>query len=57
MTPAEREDFEARIGLAESKRELEALWQEIAAACTRAGDVEAYAELKAEVGKRLKGLA
>ena len=57
MTPAEREDFEARIGLAESKRELEALWQEIAAACTRAGDVEAYAELKAEVAKRLKGLA
>ena len=57
MTPAAREDFEARIGLAESKRELEALWQEIAAECTKAGDVEAYAELKAEVGKRIKGLA
>lgn len=57
MTPAMRTDFEARIEFAEDKKALEALWQQIATECTKAGDVEAYAELKAEVSKKLKALA
>lgn len=57
MTPAMRDDFEARIEFAEDKKALEALWQNIAAECTKAGDVEAYAELKADVAKKLKALA
>lgn len=57
MEPVKRDEFAFAIDASTDRKKLEALWQTIATECTKAGDVEAYAELKALVAKKLKGLA
>jgi hypothetical protein len=57
MEPKTRDEFAFAIDASTDKKKLEALWQQIATKCTKVGDVEAYAELKALVAKKLKALA
>ena len=57
MDAKARDEFAFAIDAETDKRKLEALWQRIAAECTKAGDVEAYAELKALVARKAKALA
>jgi hypothetical protein len=56
MEPKARDEFAFAIDAATDKKKLEALWQQIASECTRQGDVESYAELKALTAKKLKAL-
>jgi hypothetical protein len=56
MSDSQRADWLAAIDAAEDARAAETLWQQIAQACTGAGDVPAYAELKAAMAKRMQAL-
>lgn len=56
MGSGEREGFAAQIEAAPTGKELEALWAGIAAACTKAGDIPAYEELKKQVIAKAKAL-
>jgi|SRR5579864_65627 len=56
MGSDEQEGFAAQIEAAPNGKELEALWASIAAACTKAGDVAAYEELKKQVIAKAKAL-
>ncbi|MGH9697932.1 MAG: ERF family protein [Candidatus Acidiferrales bacterium] len=51
-----KDDFQQRIVKLADKKAAQVLWQEIAAACTKAGDVQTYDELKAEVSAKVKAL-
>lgn len=50
------DDFMKQIEALTDRKRAESLWQTIAAACTKAGDVAAYNELKAAVAKKVKGM-
>jgi len=49
-------DFEAQIAALAKTKEAEALWQTIAAECTKSGDVAAYDELKKALAAKVKAL-
>ena len=49
-------DFLAAINALSDKKAAESLWQTIATECTKAGDVAAYAELKAAVSAKVKSI-
>ena len=56
MDDKDKQTFEAQIEAAPNAKELEALWAGIATACTKAGDVPAYEELKKQVIAKSKAL-
>ncbi len=49
-------DFKAAIEVLTDRREAESLWQTIAAACSKAGDIPTYNELKATIAAKVKTL-
>lgn len=49
-------DFHEQIAALDKQKEAEALWQTIAAACTKSGDVAAYDELKKALAAKVKAL-
>lgn len=49
-------DFLAAIDSLANSKDVDALWQKIAAACTASGDIPAYDELKAAMAKKAKAL-
>ena len=49
-------EFEAQITALAKPKEAEALWQTIAAECTKCGDIAAYDELKKALAARVKAL-
>lgn len=51
-----RAEYEKRIEALNNMKSAEVLWQEIAAACTKAGDVPAYDALKAAMAAKRKAL-
>lgn len=57
LDPRAREEFAALIAAASDRKHLESLWQTIAAACSKAGDTEAYEGLKALVSTKAKAIA
>lgn len=56
MDEKAKADFSTQIAELADKKAAEVLWQTIAAACTQAGDVQAYAELKSAVAAKVKAL-
>lgn len=56
MTEAQKADFTAAIEALADKKSSETLWQEIATACTKAGDIPAYDELKKLMSAKVKSL-
>lgn len=53
---AEKEKFVKSIAALATRKEGEALWQSIAAACSKASDTEAYDELKAALHARMDAI-
>ena len=51
-----KDAFVARIAALAKAKEADALWQEIAAACTKSGDVATYDELKKALAAKVKEL-
>lgn len=49
-----RTDFFAQIDACTDKKQVESLWSAIATACTKAGDIPAYDELKKAVSNKVK---
>lgn len=56
MDAKAKEEFAQQIAALTDKKAAEVLWQNIATACTQAGDVQAYNELKAAVAAKVKAL-
>lgn len=56
LDEAVKADYLAAIEALENKKASESLWQTIAAACTKAGDVAAYDELKKAMSAKVKTL-
>ena len=56
MDPRVKVDYAAAIDALTDRKAAEVLWQQIATECTKAGDVGAYAELKAAVAAKVKKL-
>ena len=50
------QDYREQIEKIPDRKHAESLWQSIAAACTKAGDVPAYNDLKAAVSAKVKSL-
>ena len=57
MDERQRIDFLAAIESLADRKASEALWQEIASACTKAGDIAAYDELKKAMSAKVKALS
>lgn len=56
MDERAKADFLAAIDALADKKAAESLWSKIASECTKVGDVNAYAELKAALSKKVKTL-
>ncbi len=56
MEPKVKADFEGQIAALGKPKEAEALWQTIAAECTKCGDIAAYDELKKALAAKVKAL-
>ena len=56
MDPRAKADFAAAIDALADKKSAETLWAKIADACTKSGDVNAYAELKTLMTAKVKKL-
>lgn len=56
MNARAKTEFEAQIAALAKPKEAEALWQTIAAECTKCGDIAAYDELKKALAKKVKDL-
>jgi len=56
MDEKEKLDWLAKISETHKLKEIEALWPQIAERCTKAGDVQAYDELKKATSARMKDL-
>lgn len=56
MDESAKLDWAASIDAVADRKEAETLWQQIATACTKAGDVPAYEELKKSMNAKVKGL-
>lgn len=56
MDPRTKDEFVGRVNGLGKPKEADALWQEIAAECTKCGDVAAYDELKKALAARVKEL-
>jgi len=56
MDEKEKLDWLAKISETHKLKEIEALWPQIAERCTKAGDVQAYDELKKATSARMKEL-
>lgn len=56
MDPRARAEFDGQIAALAKPKEAEALWQTIAAECTKCGDVAAYDELKKALAAKVKAL-
>lgn len=56
MGADDKDDYAQRIADLDDLKAAEVLWQEIAAACTKSGDVPAYDELKAAMAAKRKAI-
>lgn len=56
MDPRTKADFIEQINALNKPKDGESLWQTIAQESTKAGDVEAYAELKAAIAAKIRAL-
>lgn len=56
MDPRTKADFEGQIAALAKPKEADALWQTIAAECTKCGDIAAYDELKKALAAKVKEL-
>lgn len=56
MDPRTRADFDGQIAALTKPKEAEALWQTIAAECSKCGDISAYDELKKSLAAKVKAL-